>query len=212
MVVVVHVQRWDIENLLEVRGLHTAPPKRVSELLGFPGRSPAPEGRAEQARHRPPLQPFAALGHRAPGRARIQCRRVAPPSLRPPLSKRSRPRSSCELTTLFVRQPVVLGGCSLRGIRTSPPWSCPSSGTLEVWCFFSDSTMATGSRSWRKNWHNRRSLHASWRLQGGHPLASSEGSARGHRVDHMKVTNTRATQKGDNLFGPCIVVVVWTVT
>ena len=126
--------------------------------------------------------------------------------LRPRLGKRSRPRPNNELTTLFVRQPVVLGGCSLRE-RSLPelgrvvrrvlllPWSCPSSDPLEVWCFFSDRTMATGSRSWRKNWRNRRSLRLlaapAWSILWHPPKVLPEATT----STHMKVANTKATQK-----------------
>ena len=151
MVVVVHVQRWDIENLLEVRGLHSAHHRRGSRnFWDF-----------QDDRQQDIVHLFNHLQHWGIELQDVLVSNAAAPLHLPcglPSARGVRPRPSCELTTLFVRQPVVLGGCSLRERRTPPPWSCPSSGPLEVWCFFSDSTMATGSRSWRKNWHNRRSL------------------------------------------------------
>ena len=158
VVVVVHVQHWDIENLFEVRGLHTAYHRRGSwNFWNFQedGLLLKDERRKQDIVHL-----FNHSQHWGIEGQDVLVSNAAVPlhlPMRPPLSKRSRPRPSCELTTLFVRQPVVLGGCSLRGRslpelgrevrRVLPTWSCPSSDSLEVWCFFSDRTMATGSRS-----------------------------------------------------------------
>ena len=80
--------------------------------------------------------------------------------------------------------------------RSPRPWSCPCSDPLRCGAFISDRTMATVIRSCRNMARSRRSRRllaapacSSW------PMTSSVGSVRGARVDHMKVSNDRATQK-----------------
>ena len=88
-------------------------PKRVLELQEFLGRSPPPDKQAAQARHRSPLQSFAAVEHREPRRARSRCLRAA----------RSSPAATAPATKLAASLPRACHRSKrAHNSRQVPPW------------------------------------------------------------------------------------------